>query len=85
MTCSCVQQLRLALHTVGFDDHIQKIRVEDFLQDFDIGHDAVSADNSGRILDGREERDLVIERNYLVIVDLQTIAISFDFLGPSDQ
>src|ERR1700678_1538732 len=74
--------LSLDLHLVGGFDRIEKPRPFMSIEDFDVLHDAMPANDTGQILDRGEETDLCVERHNLVVVGVPLVAIAFYFLCP---
>src|SRR5437762_13404267 len=54
-------------------------------EDFNVGHDAVAADDSREVLHRRKKCDLSIHRDNLVIIQAQLIAVPLHLLGPGTQ
>src|SRR4029450_62419 len=54
-------------------------------QDFNVRHDAVAADDSREVLHRRKKCDLFIDRDNLVVIQAQVIAIPLHLLGPGNH
>src|SRR5215469_17532345 len=75
----------LKLLSVGSPDRSQQRSAFNVAEDFNVGHHAMAADDTGKVRDGREERYFSTQRDHLVVVRPRPIAKPFDFLRPGDH
>ena len=54
-------------------------------QNLDVGHHAMTTDDPGEILDGRQVYDFLIERDDFIVILARMITISLKLLRPCDQ
>ena len=70
---------------VGVFDCPQNRRIIGFAQDFDIGHYAMPANNSRKILNRGKEWDFIVERDNFFVRLAHSIAVPLDLLRPGNQ
>ena len=60
---------------------MKNLRGSQVAQDFDIGQDAMAADDAREVFHRRKEVDFFVERNDFVIILTQFITVAFYFLS----
>src|SRR5947208_10823720 len=75
-------RLSLNLHSVGSLNRIENHGIVKVSQDLDVGHDAMTADDSREVLDRGEELYFLVKCGDLFIVLSRLVTISLGFLRP---
>src|SRR6266571_5159380 len=66
-------------------DRSQNLRIIKLAKDFYVWHDAMSPDDSRKVLNRREKSDFVIERGDFFVTLTRSIAIPLHLLRPSNR
>src|SRR5438046_6290232 len=66
----------LGLLLVGRLDRREHLRLIEAAQDLDVGHDAMAADDSGEVFDGRKELHFLVRRYDLFVILAQSVTVS---------